>query len=83
MPGSSRVTGSVGKTGTKEALRLALGASAAAFASAGSLNNHWGVPLSLGAHAAPDAAYGVFELGMNHPGEIDALTRLVRPACRA
>ena len=72
------VTGSVGKTGTKEALRLALGACGATFASAGSLNNHWGVPLSL-ARLPPDAAHGVFELGMNHKGEIAALTRLVRP----
>jgi UDP-N-acetylmuramoyl-tripeptide--D-alanyl-D-alanine ligase len=72
------VTGSVGKTGTKEALRLALGACGAAFASSGSLNNHWGVPLSL-ARMPPDAGYGVFELGMNHPGEIAALAELVRP----
>lgn len=72
------VTGSVGKTGTKEALRVALGACGAAFASAGSLNNHWGVPLSL-AQTPPHAAYTAFELGMNHPGEIAALTRLVRP----
>jgi UDP-N-acetylmuramoyl-tripeptide--D-alanyl-D-alanine ligase len=72
------VTGSVGKTGTKEALRLALGACGSTFASAGSLNNHWGVPLSL-ARMPPDAEYGVFELGMNHPGEIAELTRLVRP----
>jgi UDP-N-acetylmuramoyl-tripeptide--D-alanyl-D-alanine ligase len=72
------VTGSVGKTGAKEALRLALGACGPTFASAASLNNHWGVPLSL-ARMPPGAAYGVFELGMNHPGEIAALTRLVRP----
>ncbi|HUC11574.1 MAG TPA: UDP-N-acetylmuramoylalanyl-D-glutamyl-2,6-diaminopimelate--D-alanyl-D-alanine ligase [Stellaceae bacterium] len=72
------VTGSVGKTGTKEALRLALGACGPVFASGGSLNNHWGVPLSL-ARMPSDLAYGVFELGMNHPGEIAALTRLVRP----
>ena len=72
------VTGSVGKTGTKEALRLALGASGAVAASAASFNNHWGVPLSL-ARMAREADYGVFELGMNHPGEIAALTRLVRP----
>ncbi len=72
------VTGSVGKTGTKEALRLALGACAPAFAAAGSLNNHWGVPLSL-ARLPPGAAHGVFELGMNHPGEIAALSRLVQP----
>jgi len=72
------VTGSVGKTGTKEALRLALGACGKTYASAGGLNNHWGAPLSL-ARMPPDMDYGVFELGMNHPGEIAALTRLVRP----
>ncbi|HJU17555.1 MAG TPA: Mur ligase family protein, partial [Stellaceae bacterium] len=72
------VTGSVGKTGTKEALALALAACGPTAASAGSLNNHWGVPLSL-ARLPAEAAYGVFELGMNHPGEIAALTRLVRP----
>lgn len=72
------VTGSVGKTGTKEALRLALGACGTAFASAGSLNNHWGAPLSL-AQMPPGSDYGIFELGMNHAGEIAALTRLVRP----
>jgi UDP-N-acetylmuramoyl-tripeptide--D-alanyl-D-alanine ligase len=72
------VTGSVGKTGTKESLRLALASSGATYASAGGLNNHWGAPLSL-ARLPPDACYGVFELGMNHPGEITGLTRLVRP----
>jgi UDP-N-acetylmuramoyl-tripeptide--D-alanyl-D-alanine ligase len=72
------VTGSVGKTGTKEALRLALASSGPTYASAGGLNNHWGAPLSL-ARLPLDACYGVFELGMNHPGEIADLTRLVRP----
>ena len=72
------VTGSVGKTGTKEALRLALGACGPTFASAGGLNNHWGVPLSLG-RMPPGVAYGIFELGMNHSGEIGSLTRLVKP----
>ncbi|HEX4113370.1 MAG TPA: UDP-N-acetylmuramoyl-tripeptide--D-alanyl-D-alanine ligase [Stellaceae bacterium] len=72
------VTGSVGKTGSKEALRLALGRLGPTHASAGSLNNQWGVPLSL-ARMPADAKYGVFELGMNHPGEIAALSRLVRP----
>ena len=72
------VTGSVGKTGTKEALRLALAACGSTFASAGGLNNHWGAPLSL-ARMPPDTGYGIFELGMNHPGEITVLTRLVRP----
>lgn len=72
------ITGSVGKTGTKEALRLALATSGATYASAGGLNNHWGAPLSL-ARMPPEVAFGVFELGMNHPGEIAALTGLVRP----
>lgn len=72
------VTGSVGKTGTKEALRRALASSGTVHASSKSYNNHWGVPLSL-ANMARDVAYGVFEIGMNHAGEIDALTRLVRP----
>ena len=72
------VTGSVGKTGTKEGLRLALASSGLTYASAGGLNNHWGAPLSL-ARLPRDARYGVFELGMNHPGEIANLTRLVRP----
>jgi UDP-N-acetylmuramoyl-tripeptide--D-alanyl-D-alanine ligase len=72
------VTGSVGKTGTKEALRLALASCGTTFASAGSLNNHWGVPLSL-ARMPLETAYGVFEIGMNHPGEIAGLTRLARP----
>jgi UDP-N-acetylmuramoyl-tripeptide--D-alanyl-D-alanine ligase len=72
------ITGSVGKTGTKEALKTVLARQARAFASSGSLNNHWGVPLSLSRMPA-DSDYGIFELGMNHPGEIDALTRMVRP----
>jgi UDP-N-acetylmuramoyl-tripeptide--D-alanyl-D-alanine ligase len=72
------VTGSVGKTGTKEALRLALGSSGKTYASERGLNNHWGAPLSL-ARLPADADYGVFELGMNHAGEIADLTRLVRP----
>ena len=72
------VTGSVGKTGTKEALARCLRAQAPTAASAGSLNNHWGLPLSL-ARLPHDAAFGVFELGMNHPGEIRDLTGLLRP----
>ena len=72
------ITGSAGKTGTKEALRLALGPSGSVHASAKSFNNHWGVPLSL-ANMPKDVRFGVFELGMNHAGEIDALTRLARP----
>jgi UDP-N-acetylmuramoyl-tripeptide--D-alanyl-D-alanine ligase len=72
------VTGSVGKTGTKEALRLALTADGETHASAASYNNHWGVPLSL-ARCPASAKYAVFEIGMNHAGEITPLTKLVRP----
>jgi UDP-N-acetylmuramoyl-tripeptide--D-alanyl-D-alanine ligase len=72
------VTGSVGKTGTKEALRLVLGRQGETHASAASYNNHWGVPLSL-ALMPRSATFGVFEIGMNHAGEITPLTRLVRP----
>ncbi|HEY0104486.1 MAG TPA: UDP-N-acetylmuramoyl-tripeptide--D-alanyl-D-alanine ligase, partial [Rhizomicrobium sp.] len=72
------VTGSSGKTTTKELLRLALGALGGTHCSAASYNNHWGVPLSLAAlpRAAP---YGVFEIGMNHFGEIRNLVSFVRP----
>ena len=72
------VTGSVGKTSTKEALRLALGEQGETHASAASYNNHWGVPLSL-ARCPESARFAVFELGMNHAGEIEPLSRLVRP----
>jgi UDP-N-acetylmuramoyl-tripeptide--D-alanyl-D-alanine ligase len=72
------VTGSVGKTSTKEALRHVLSASAPTYASTGNLNNHWGAPLSL-ARMTRDATYGIFELGMNHAGEISPLAKLVRP----
>jgi UDP-N-acetylmuramoyl-tripeptide--D-alanyl-D-alanine ligase len=72
------ITGSVGKTGTKEALRLALSGQGPTHASTASYNNHWGVPLSL-ARQPRNAAYGIYELGMNAPGEIRALARLVRP----
>jgi UDP-N-acetylmuramoyl-tripeptide--D-alanyl-D-alanine ligase len=72
------VTGSVGKTGTKEALRLALAASGETHASAASYNNHWGVPLSL-ARCPESSRYAVLEMGMNHAGEIEPLARLVRP----
>ena len=72
------VTGSVGKTGTKEALRLALGASGAPHVSVASYNNHWGVPLSL-ARCPASVRYAVFEMGMNHAGEIEPLSTLTRP----
>jgi UDP-N-acetylmuramoyl-tripeptide--D-alanyl-D-alanine ligase len=72
------VTGSAGKTTTKEMLRLALGALGETHASAASYNNHWGVPLSL-ASMPRASAFGVFEIGMNHFGEIRSLVNLVRP----
>ena len=72
------VTGSAGKTTTKEMLRLAFGALGRTHASAASYNNHWGVPLSLAAMPR-DASYGVFEVGMNHFGEMRALVGFVRP----
>jgi UDP-N-acetylmuramoyl-tripeptide--D-alanyl-D-alanine ligase len=72
------VTGSVGKTGTKEALALVLRRQAPTAANLGNLNNHIGVPLSL-ARLDADQAFAVFELGMNHPGEIAPLSELVRP----
>lgn len=72
------VTGSVGKTSTKEALRLVLGAEGKTHASAASFNNHWGVPLTL-ARCPQDARFAVFEIGMNHAGEITPLVKMVRP----
>ncbi|WP_119300207.1 UDP-N-acetylmuramoylalanyl-D-glutamyl-2,6-diaminopimelate--D-alanyl-D-alanine ligase [Dongia deserti] len=72
------VTGSVGKTSTKEALRSVLSLFAPTFASAGNLNNQWGAPLSL-SRMPRDTRYGVFELGMNHAGEISPLSQMVRP----
>ena len=74
------VTGSVGKTGVKEAIFAALDRSSrgAAHRSVRSYNNHVGVPLSL-ARMPSRTKFGVFEMGMNHAGEIDALTAHVRP----
>ncbi|MFN6934436.1 MAG: Mur ligase family protein, partial [Tsuneonella sp.] len=74
------VTGSVGKTGVKEAIFAALDRASrgAAHRSVRSYNNHVGVPLSL-ARMPSRSKFGVFEMGMNHAGEIDALTRQVRP----
>jgi UDP-N-acetylmuramoyl-tripeptide--D-alanyl-D-alanine ligase len=72
------VTGSVGKTSTKEALRRVLGAQGQTHASAASFNNHWGVPLSL-ARCPAAARFAVFEIGMNHAGEIEPLVKMVRP----
>lgn len=72
------VTGSVGKTGTKEALKAALSRYKKTHASVLSYNNDVGVPLSL-ARMPYDVEYGIFELGMNHSGEISELVKLVRP----
>src|SRR6185312_4544115 len=66
------ITGSVGKTSAKEMARLALSAVGTTHASVASFNNHWGVPLTL-ARLPAEAAFGVFEIGMNHPGEITPL----------
>jgi UDP-N-acetylmuramoyl-tripeptide--D-alanyl-D-alanine ligase len=72
------VTGSVGKTTAKEMLRTMLTVCGATHASAASYNNHWGVPLTL-ARMPADTRFGVFEMGMNHAGEIAPLTRMARP----
>lgn len=72
------VTGSVGKTTTKELLRCALGAAGSVHAAVASFNNHWGVPLTL-ARMPADTDYAVIEIGMNHPGEITPLVRMAAP----
>ncbi|WP_105370068.1 UDP-N-acetylmuramoylalanyl-D-glutamyl-2,6-diaminopimelate--D-alanyl-D-alanine ligase [Neorhizobium huautlense] len=72
------VTGSVGKTTTKEMLRHVLTPSGKVHAAVASFNNHWGVPLTL-ARMPADADFGVFEIGMNHPDEIRPLVKMVRP----
>ncbi len=72
------VTGSVGKTSTKDMLRAVLSALGPTHAAEASYNNHWGVPLTL-ARLPQDAAFAVIEIGMNHPGEIAPLSRLARP----
>ncbi len=72
------VTGSVDKTGSKEALKLVLCEQGDTYANTGSQNNHWGVPLSL-ARMSGQTEFGIFEIGMNHPGEINPLSRMVCP----
>ncbi len=72
------VTGSAGKTTSKEMLRKVLTPSGSVHASVASFNNHWGVPLTL-ARMPRDCDFAVFEIGMNHPGEIRELVDMVRP----
>ena len=72
------VTGSVGKTSTKEMLAQVLGDQGRTHASVASYNNHWGVPLTL-ARMPRDTEFAVIEIGMNHPGEIAPLARMARP----
>lgn len=72
------VTGSVGKTSTKEMLRAILSGQGRVHAAEASFNNHWGVPLTL-ARLPQDTDFAVIEIGMNHPGEIGPLARLARP----
>lgn len=72
------ITGSVGKTGTKEMLSCALEGQGQTHCSIKSYNNHWGVPYSLGSmHSGAD--FGIFEMGMNHANEISPLSQMVRP----
>ncbi|MBK5932883.1 UDP-N-acetylmuramoyl-tripeptide--D-alanyl-D-alanine ligase [Rhodovulum imhoffii] len=72
------VTGSVGKTSTKEMLRAVLARQGHVHAAEASYNNHWGVPLTL-ARMPRDAGFAVIEIGMNHPGEIAPLSAMARP----
>ncbi|MEM9129220.1 MAG: Mur ligase family protein, partial [Pseudomonadota bacterium] len=72
------VTGSVGKTSTKEMLRDVLSGQGATHAAEASYNNHWGVPLTL-ARMPQNTEFAVIEIGMNHPGEIAPLAKMARP----
>lgn len=72
------VTGSVGKTSVKEMIATICRAAGKTHASIKSFNNHWGVPLTL-AGMPEDTKYGIFEMGMNHAGELAALSKTVRP----
>ncbi|WPY00370.1 UDP-N-acetylmuramoyl-tripeptide--D-alanyl-D-alanine ligase [Candidatus Trichorickettsia mobilis] len=72
------VTGSVGKTTTKDTIKTMLGAMACVFASRGNFNNYLGVLINL-ASQPDDAEYAIFEMGMNHAGEIRELTKIVKP----
>ncbi|APX11845.1 UDP-N-acetylmuramoyl-tripeptide--D-alanyl-D-alanine ligase [Tateyamaria omphalii] len=72
------ITGSVGKTSTKEMLRAVLSDQGRTHASVASYNNHWGVPLTL-ARMPEDTEYAVIEIGMSNPGEIAPLAKMARP----
>lgn len=72
------VTGSVGKTSVKEMLKAVFSTQGKTFASQGNLNNHFGLPLSL-ANLPDDYDYGIFEIGMNHLGEIEPLSKMAKP----
>ncbi len=72
------VTGSVGKTSTKDMLRVALAGQGHIHAAEASYNNHWGVPLTL-ARMPAETDFAIIEIGMNHPGEIAPLARMARP----
>ena len=72
------VTGSVGKTSVKEMLRTVFSTQGKTFATIGNLNNHFGLPLSL-ANLSADYDYGIFEMGMNHLGEIEPLSKMAKP----
>ena len=72
------ITGSVGKTSTKEMARVALTGQGRVHAAEASYNNHWGVPLTL-ARMPADTDFAIIEIGMNHPGEIEPLARIARP----
>lgn len=72
------ITGSVGKTSTKEMARTALAGQGVIHAAEASYNNHWGVPLTL-ARMPANTDFAIIEIGMNHPGEIAPLSRMARP----
>jgi len=72
------VTGSVGKTGTKEMLRTALGNQGQVHGAEKSYNNHWGVPLTM-ARMPHGTDFAIIEIGMNHAGEIGPLSKIAQP----
>ena len=72
------VTGSVGKTSTKDMIQTMLAGQGRVHAAVRSFNNHWGVPLTL-ARMPAESDWAVIEIGMNHAGEITPLSRMARP----